>query len=740
MSLPAPLSVASDVSMPRLCRVAAVLLLFCVLVAPTLGDNNARAGRAKRPVATWKDEDDFTLTAEQERLLFEDAPTSFPVFPSSAEPPQQTEEAEVITVVATTDENLTVHKHSTPHSAAAPLPAQHSPTLPSILPTPHPAAALSSPIRADSDSCPDDFGGVSRLLSALVSPSAIRGPGYWSIRASVSDLDYVTLARLLRTHKPQDALDLLTLGERLLTSATYQPATDTYQKEEPSAWREGPLSVGLVWVQYWVAQLERLLHHKLVAPLHLPSTASALLHGALVLLLPTALFVALMVTAPVVINAVSPRTGHRSIRPARPPSSSNGDADVDSNSSLISASAAVPSGRRGLNSRSVEPLSSESFASALWVGLLLLLLTLFTAGYVHHYHALHVEQLARNRIIQSNPPPGCYQTNEPASLSSFLTSISTYLTRSQRDDACWRYEASLLQSSWPNPLLVLSSYLSTVLLHPLSHVGEALGGFTHGFLSHHSIVMQGVMLAFLLLFSLGLVALCMLGGKACLLRWCTGCCSSGRRSGSREGRAVRGGRRLREGSVRIEELIEGEDGEWEEEEEIERRRLLKRLLKEHRRREDEKQLLLLMSGQRQQQKADEGDEDDEKVESSRRRDGVDRNRGEREREGSGKKSPERRAVGFRPEAKDDSPPIAELDEKSGVKQEHKQQQQQTVKKEQHEQQAGHVAASPSVSSPTSTSLPTSQYSYPVARPSSRGSSDSVVKDEDALEWSGNPLS
>ena len=648
-----------------------VLLLLCALFGPTWADPSKSGLDTVQRVAA--EQDDFTLTAEQERLLFDDIPTapftahSYPApTPAAADTAEATNAA--ATATASTEEN---HTASHSHESHFAVTAARAPS-PRALSAPPPAAASDSASRpvsaavsssasqsASVASCPDDFGGVVRLLSALFSPSAIRHPGRWSVHTEVSQLDYDTMSRLLRTHKPQDALDRIALGEQLLASANYQSADigDAHnaarrsQAVEAEQWPgEGPLTVALVWLQGWAARLERLLHHKLVAPLHLPSTASVLLLGVVVLLLPATVIVALKLAAPVVVSVLTPSMQRRRLSqaaeaaraaPSQAASSAaaaiNG-AEQPSLSHLFASTALTQTsassarvGRSAAGSRNLRTSPSESLGNALWFGSLLLLVTLFTAGLVHHWHTLHVEQLARNRILQSNPPPGCYQSDEPASLTSLFTSLTTYLTRSKRDDACWRYEASLLQSSWPNPGLVLSSYLSTVLFHPLPHLGDAVGGFMDRFLSHFSVVMQGAMLASLLVLSIAVVALCMVSGKACLLRWCTGWGRSARGSRLWHGRGPTGGRRLRDNSVRIEELIDEQDDEqddeqWaEEEDERDRRRLLRRLLSEHRRREEDKQIraemLLLKSGQQERRRREdvEAEEGVEEVKEDRER-------------------------------------------------------------------------------------------------------------------------
>ena len=778
----------------RLAVVSRLLLLLSVLVVLTLGDTSTvSSNRPGRPAAVAVDEDDFTLTAEQERLLFEDAIIPFPLLttaPSTATLPPTATIAATPSIAAAAATAAQEAETDTPAEFAeasqansrlsSPALAHHLPRAASLSsPAATTAAAASFSIASVSDSastCVDDFGGVSRLLSTLFSPSAIRSPGLWSLHTSISSLQYDTITRLLRNSKPQDALDLITMGEQLLASASYHSVTETAESAASggaaSAWAgEGPLSTVLAWLQSWALRLERVLHHELVAPLRLPSSASVLLHGAVVLLLPAAVFVALKLAAPVVMNVLTPRTPQRHLRhsplPNQPASSVAGNVPTSSSSSALSAISPSPIQRpmaashadsRAVGSRSGRMSSPESFASALWIGVLLLLLTLFTAGYVHHYHTLHIEQLARNRILQSNPPPGCYQTNEPASLVSLLTSVTTYLTRSKRDDACWRYEASLLQSSWPNPLLVLSSYLSTVLLHPLTHMGDAMGAFTSAFLGHHSVVMQGVMLAFLLLFSLGVVALCMLGGKACLLRCCTGWGRTRGRSGMRDARDTRAARRLRQDSVRIEELMDDED-EWEEEDERDRRRLLRGLLKEHRRREQDNQLLMLVDSKRErgrERRYEEEEEEEEEEENVVR--GEDEERKEQSLEED--EPALRRGASAARESKLISSTVAELDEKVRVKHQHQQQQQQqaAVKQEIREQQKSESAAFPSSSSSSSPSTnsnssPTSsqQYTYPIARPSSHqqhreqqqkamaATDDAKVKDEEVLQWTGNPL-
>ena len=767
------------VAMPLPLRsVTALLLVLCLLFMLSSGD-----GRVKRAAAisttvspaSWvAEEDDFTLTPEQERLLFEDVP----IAPFAPTPPAAADAAAALTPIAVDGS----HKGtgSDDNDTSANKQQSSSDSLASLPHTPAPAAVHASSSNTpshhttsipDVSSCPDDFGGVSRVLSALFSPTAIRRSGRWSIHTSISQSDYNTLTRLLRNHKLEDALDLVQLGEKFLRSASYHSSGgNTWGSEDEDdssvdeSLTEGPLTFGLVWLQRWARQLERVLHHRLVAPLHLPTTASLLLHGALVLMLPAAVFIALRMATPVVVNVVSPVLQQRHISNAALSSSSNShkltpspSASRSSNTASTAltqqhgASSVAPNGRRAVRPAFSQPSSPESFVSALWIGLLLLLLALFTSGYVHHYHTLHIEQLARNRIIQSNPPPGCYQTNEPASLVSLITTFTTYLTRSQRDDACWRYEASLLQSSWPNPLLVLSSYLSTVLLHPLAHVGEAMGGFTRGFLSHHSVVMQGVMLTFLLLFSLGVVALCMMGGKACMVRWCCGWGgrinssrpgSSGVMSRSRDDRAARRRRRDEEARNDWQLLDDEQDSDaenWEDEQRresgsSERRRLVRRLLREHRQRvedeeqSDKQQLLRLMAAKK---------EDTEERERQREEDGAankrtdESSRDERDRQLSAKKAgKQQKAVKFHPEAL-----RAEEEGKMAVKQE---QQMAAEREEGVSEQKDESAAAAVLNLPASSSVPVSRSShtsnYPVC-------SAAPVKqeDEETLEWSANPI-
>ena len=855
--------------MPRLLRSFAVLLLLlCVLVAFTSGDGKTSSrsgGRVKQSAAAtaaaWRaEDDDFNLTPEQERLLFEEVPTTttstatptVPLFAPAETQPLASARGGQHEVANKADNDTTSGGSSNlqpPASSAAAAASATTPppllspsaslsrhstaspatTTPNIAATASPTSPSSAtaPPSLEPSSCEDDFGGVVRLLSALFSPTAIRRSGHWSIHTAITQSDYNTLTRLLRANKPQDALDLVQLGERFLRSAAYHATTGSYADSEEDANGSGttdpplsdaPLTAGLSWLQRWVRRLERVLHHRLVAPLHLPSSASLLLHGGVILLLPAALFVALKMAAPVVVNAispaVSPRTRQRNLSHAQQlPSSAGLRGNIAASpsaprppaasSALITqhaeANAAAPSRRRGVAASRGAQLSAspESFASALWIGLLLLLLTLFTAGYVHHYHTLHIEQLARNRIIQSNPPPGCYQTNDSNSLTALLTSFTIYLTRSQRDDACWRYEASLLQSSWPNPLLVLSSYLSTVLLHPLTHAGEALGGFTRGFLSHHSVVMQGVMLAFLLLFSLGVVALCMVGGKACLMRWCCGWGGgSGRpkRSGLlrlREGRAVAVRRRQREEDARMDELLLEEDEEEDEEEEHEhademedgeqeeewrdsaserKRRLVRRLLREHTQRvEDDEQrrgrpqqqqqqpvmrLQALTKEERRRQdeqqdeKQQQREEEYERKEASRAGADVERKRANQQQH-SPQKAGKQKAVKFHPQVgrveEEDSTAVKHEQEQQH-EQEHEEVQRAVKKEEQAEQKDGVGADSSSApSAPSSSSSSSSASASSSSSQSSPTSNYPVcsarVKEEndEAMEWSVNPI-
>ena len=769
---PLTLVSATSVSMPRSAAAAVLppLLLLCALLGLTLVDSRLDPQRQKRASMAAVAEDDFTLTPEQERLLFQDDFTSLPLFsslaPSSEEAAAAAEGADRAVTVAPIELTHTLSTSAQLDSTGAAFPSSPSASTP--VPTFTPASPSSSarPVSssAPASECVEEFGGVVRLLSALFSPSAIHHPGRWSIHTSVTPPEYASVTRSLRQRAAEDTLDLLALGERLLASASYHDTTDTYDTRHRS---EGSLTTALMWLQRWVAGLEAVVYHKLVAPLHLPSTAASVLHSVVVLLLPLAIIAALYVAVPVLLSTASARTKqHRSARiptQAAHNSSPAVGAEAASRSSLSSPSsaaastaltqssvAAVRTGRHPLGSRLAQTSTSDSFASALWIGLLLLLLTLFTAGYVHHYHTLHIEQVARNRILQSNPPAGCYQTSEPVSLASLLTHLNTYLTRAKLDDACWRYEASLLQSSWPNPLLVLSSYLSTVLLHPLTHLGDAMGGFTSAFLSHHSIVMQGVVLAFLLLFSLGVVALCMAGGKACVLRWCTAGRRTSGRGGMRTGRAAsRSGRRWREDGVRTEELIEREeDDELEEEEDRERRQLVRRLLHNHKRREEEKQrrqLLMLVSSQPERGQAGYERQEEDGITDEHKADAEDSSKRVRAREHCPARSAEVQYDGG------GSTTQSEADNNSRLQQQYRQplqqQQQQTVKKEEREwlkEDAVGPSSSSSSSSVVSVSSSTSTppYLYPVARPSSERQAvrgEAAVKDEEALCWSGNPL-
>ena len=791
--------------MSRPLLLLAVVLVLCTAPAALCSDQHgsSRDATAKRPTAVQVSyKDDFTLTPEQQRLLFEDSPISLST--AGATTAQRAAVEVAVAEKAAVEDRSTAASAATENATAdrAASIQTHSPARAPPLPTPSSPATSLSPVSSSVTStsaspasssspdgeCSDDFGGVTRLLSALFSPSAIRHAGRWSLHTSVSQSDYERVVRLLRGNKAQDALDLVTLGERLLThSATYRSNSHAWQQsgtdsasEEDATWAgDAPFSGGLVWLQRWVGALERLLHHKLVAPLHLPSTASLLVHGAVVLLLPTLVFVALRVGARAIVRAVTPSTALRRNSPT-PPKPDQRLADVNPRS-----------GHHPVDWWSQRVSSSDNFASALWMGVLLLLLTLFVAGYVHHYHTLHIEQLARNRVLQSNPPPGCYQSSDSSSLASLLTAVSTYLTRSKRDDACWRYEVALLQSSWPNPLLVLSSYLASTLLQPMTHVGEAMGGFTAAFLSHHSIVMQGVMLAFLLAFSLGVVALCMVGGKVCLLRWCGGCGRSGRVSGRRVRPellgAVRGGRRqLRDDKrqfrahseesdedQREEEEEEGEKDDEEAVEEAERRQRPRRPVKERGRREEERQLLRLLSSERVGERQQDSTQADE--EKARARDS------EEERHRARANATRKYSV----ESKREHSPPAQPDRAAVAAQQQvqhaAQRQVATVKKEEEDAEKSRqearlssaAVALPPLSAPHLSSSTPTQFSpqvalqqYPIARPSSAASCgrgdaaddsilsgvdsstrsqqevgrppDAKVKKEEAVEWSSNP--
>ena len=367
--------------------------------------------------------------------------------------------------------------------------------------------------------------------------------------------------------------ELLTLGEQLLHSATFTRVSPAGEEWATAATGHSATLLGslLDGVQRRAAEVVGLVHDQVFAPIGLSSTPAhtGLWLQALLLLLSAVIGSALsshLHSAPSPSNSVPAPSTH----PA---------------SSAVSAALPSPTLSRKGRLRAPAEKRPPSFASSLWVGCLLLLLVLFISGYVHHYHTLFIEQRARNRVLQSNPPPGCLDASPPT-LYTFLTTLTSTLTRASKDDACWRWEASLHHSAYPNPLVVLSSFLSLTLFSPLSHAGDALGAFTRHFLSHHSVLMQVTMLVFLLLFMLGCVALCMLLGKMCVMRVGMG---MGRRAvGSGRGGRVAG----RRGDVLIEEADEDEE---DEEEEAERVRRLRRLLKGVRRKEEVRELVRLVS-------------------------------------------------------------------------------------------------------------------------------------------------
>ena len=453
------------------------------------------------------------------------------------------------------------------------------PSAPSSLPT------LSTP--SPPGQCPNDLGGVHRLLSALISPSAISQADDWRLTLHVSPSVHASLSSLLRHRRNEDVQELISLGEQLLHSATFSRISTAGESWATAATRDGqgPIGSFLDGVQQRAGEVVGAVHDGLFAPIGVSSDPA---HTGLwlqaLLLLCSAIIGSMLSSC--FRSSPSPSTSSPPLHP------SHGVPSLAA-SSAVSAPLSSSAQSRKERGRALVNREAASFASSLWVGLLLLLLVLFVAGYVHHYHALFIEQRARNRVLQSTPPPGCLDPSPP-SLYTLLTSLSSTLTRARADDACWRWEASLHQSSYPNPLLVLSSFLSLTLLSPLAHAGDALGSFTRHFLAHHGVLMQVGMMAFLLLFLLGCVALCMLLGKACIMRVGLGMARGGRGRGRRR---VGGGR---------EEVLVEEASEEEEEEEEERERRVRRLLKGVRRREEMRRLLRLVAS------ADDDDDDEQK--------------------------------------------------------------------------------------------------------------------------------
>ena len=516
LSLPWPLLLLCTMRPPSLKPLRSLLsslLLFVLLLNPIHCQKILQSGRAG---PLHPPTDDFDLTAEQARLLFEeDSPP--PALP-------------------------------TPSSLSSQLPSSQgdSPSLPSP-PLPNvtsdrpsaPVSPLSHP------SCPDDFGGVVRLLSALFSPASISHSGDWRVSLHISASDHALVTRVLRQKREEDVLDLITTGERFLHTATYTLSAPLWSGDAESS--------ALAWIldaiQCKAVAAVEALHSTFLAPAGLSSSIAQ-----------SGVWLQLMVVGvSVIVGAIL--SSH--LRPA----------GVSHPASVRPLAVAVPppAQRRRLNGASRPP----SMASSLWTGLLLLTLTLFIAGYVHHYHTLYIQQRARNRVLESHPPPGCFDSSPP-SFYSFMASIPQYLTRASKDDACEKWLSALDGSSYPNPLVVLSSFLSVTILSPLPLVGDALGGFTRHFLEHHSVVMQAVMMGFLLLFLLGCVGLCMLLGQMCVVRI--------------GGGGGRGGRRGRLGGRREQVLIE--DVSDDEEEEEERRRTRPLRLKAARRKDDDKRVVV----------------------------------------------------------------------------------------------------------------------------------------------------
>ena len=416
-------------------------------------------------------------------------------------------------------------------------------------------------------------------MSALVSPMSRSGD--WQVSLHLSPSDLSSLSRILRRRKPEDVLDLIQHGERLLHSASFHPTPSH------DLWRAHSEGGTLAWVldglQAQATAAVDACHDRVFAPAGLSASPA---HSALWLQL---LLAAACVGAGWQASAY--------LRPSPAPPTAAGAPAPARGAPLAVAAPAV--GRR----RAAVQARPQSMGAALWTGVLLFVLVLFVGGYVHHYHALYVDQRAHNRVLQANPPHGCFDAQGPPSLSSSLLSALQYFTKAAHDDACARWLAALDRSSYPNPLVVLSSFLSVTVLSPLPHAGEALGSFTRHFLANFSVLTQAAMMVFLLALLLGCVALCMLLGQQCVVRLGSG---AGRRAQRRE---RLGGRR---DHVRIEEVSDDESDE-----EDERRRVRPLRLKAPKRRDDERRVV-------QQQRylprgdAEDSDEYEEEAEEDRK--------------------------------------------------------------------------------------------------------------------------
>ena len=494
----------------RWCRAVVLLVVVALAVLPVSFVSAAagsRSAAASSPPYQTAIDPDFILTAEQRKLLFEETASSPPA-PQAAAPPSSRPAVAAVALAATGESSIAASEPASNASSSS----VHLPSLsPSSLPSSPAVTAC-----AVCPSCPDDMGGVRRVALSLFPAAAMRQAGDYSLSFHFDAAQLSALTRLLRVGRDEDVEDLILLTEDVLRTATLQ----SYAEAAAAP-----------------AVRMQALAQSVLTSLGLPSSWT---QAALVWVQVLAMVACVAVGYG--LSAWS-SAGRRPAAPDQAPSP------------MLSRSV-----RRG----SVV----SSFASSLWVGVLLLVLVLFVAGYVHHYHVLFIEQRARNRVLQSNPPAGCFDTTP--SLSSLLTSISSYLTRASQDDACWRWEASLHASSYPNPLVALSSFLSLTLLSPLHHAGDALGAFTRAYLSHHGVLMQLTMMTFLLLFLLGCVALCMMLGKLCTIRMLTGGAED--RDGRRRLEGVRR-RRRRSRDVQIEEM-ELELVESDEEEDGQRRRIV----------------------------------------------------------------------------------------------------------------------------------------------------------------------
>lgn len=94
------------------------------------------------------------------------------------------------------------------------------------------------------------------------------------------------------------------------------------------------------------------------------------------------------------------------------------------------------------------------------------------AGYAHHFWDSYHERCAR-LMRDSFPPPGCF--GEEATLWSLL---HDHLTLSRSHDRCAAWNADQHKTCFPNPAVVLTSFLSTLFVPVLASAGEGSGKFT----------------------------------------------------------------------------------------------------------------------------------------------------------------------------------------------------------------------------------------------------------------------